>query len=102
MNVVGADLNMKHNMEQLSDGSYIDWPRKLIDELVKVELRKDRFKSQIDKINKEVEIKKKNVCDYDSRNEELQLKELNNSVNIEIRKEKKLITSIEYDVFRKI
>ena len=102
METFGSDLNMKHNMEQLSDGSYIDWPRKLIDELVKVEIRKDGFKSQIDKINKEVEIKKKKESDYDSRNEELKLKDLNNSVNIETRKEKKLITSIEYDVFRKI
>ena len=102
MKVVGSDLNMKHNMEQLSDGSYIDWPRKLIDELVKVELKKDKFKLEIDKNNKDIEIKKKNDSEYDSRNDDLKLKDLNNSVNIETRKEKKLITSIQYDVFRKI
>ena len=42
MIVIGGDENMKHNLEQFSDGTSIDWPRKEIDKLIKLELRIDK------------------------------------------------------------
>ena len=42
MVVIGGDENMKHNLEQFSDNTSIDWPRKDIDELIKLELRIDK------------------------------------------------------------
>ena len=47
MSVIGGDENIKHNMEQFSDGSFIDWPRKEIEKLVKVELKLDDVRDKI-------------------------------------------------------
>ena len=47
MSVIGGDENIKHNMEQFSDGSFIDWPRQEIDKLVKVELKLDDVRDKI-------------------------------------------------------
>ena len=56
MRVVGGDQNIKHNLEQFSDGQSIDWPRKEIEELIRIELKIDEQKKKKKELEKQVSI----------------------------------------------
>ena len=104
--LVGGDENIKHNMEQFSDGFSIDWPRKKIDQLVKIEIRIDEVNEKIKQLENTIAIKKRNAeptnQKADFKNEVTEIKNLNNTLKQLKTQEKQLCTSIHDDVARSI
>ena len=85
MILIGGDENMKHNMEQFSDGYSIDWPRKKIDELVKVELKLDNIIKERNRLENIIQLKKKAASaskqKADIKTEVSAIKQLNKQYN---------------------
>ena len=99
MILVGGDQNIKHNMEQFSDGYSIDWPRDRIDELVKLEIRIDNATDQKKSLENTIKIKKKtaesNNKRLDIRTEVLMIKDIDNTIYQLRENEKELKKSIK-------
>ena len=106
MILIGGDENMKHNMEQFSDGYSIDWPRKKIDELVKVELKLDKITEERKRLESIIQSRKNAASaskqKADIKKEVSAIKQLNKQYNDYKLKENKLCVSIKKDIERSI
>jgi putative transposase len=60
-NVLGVDVNSKHNLFTLSDGTMIDYNRKLIKKLSKAKLKNDRIRSTKATRNIDTSLSKKQI-----------------------------------------
>lgn len=106
MVLIGGDENMKHNMEQFSDGYSIDWPRKKIDKLVKVELKLDEITKEQKRLENIIQMKKNTASAVKQKAgikiEVSAIKQLNKQYNDYKLKENKLCVSIKKDIERSI
>lgn len=70
-NILGVDVNSKHNLLQCSDGYSIDYDRKLLKKVSKFQLKMDRKKSTKDNRNNKIKEYNEKVIDNNKKKQEL-------------------------------